>query len=342
MNPIAPVLVLALAQEAPPPPMVDVHGFVDAYYAFNFNRPSDGTNFIPGAGTSAKRAGEVSLNLAALDVAVKPSPVGLRLILNVGTGAEVVHAGEPPAPFVGPEVWHLVQQASAIWEPTPKWHFEAGIYPSHIGFETLPSKDNWTYTRGDMGELSPYYQAGLMAKYAFTDRLSAQLHVINGWQVIGDNNRSKTVGTQLAWSADAFSVAFNTCIGPELPADDRDWRFFGDLVATWKPTAKLSLAASADAAFQQPASSWKAASVWARYAFSDAVAVAGRAEVFDDADGAISGAAQQLWEGTATLEVRPASGLIVKLEGRYDRSTAPSFSGSNDEFLAVVGTVAAF
>jgi hypothetical protein len=38
----------------------------------------------------------------------------------------------------------------------------------------------------------------------------------------------------------------------------------------------------------------------------------------------------------------PASGLIVKLEGRYDRSTAPSFSGANDEFLAVLGAAAAF
>lgn len=341
-----PLLCALLVAQAP----LDVHGSVDTYYAYNFNRPADGSNFIPGTGTSARRAGEVSLNLAALDVAMKPQPVGFRLILNAGTATEVVHAGEPPGPFLGPQVWHVVQQASAIWEPSPKWHLEAGIYPSHIGLETLPSQANWNYTRANMGELSPYYQAGVMAKYAFTDQLSAQIHFINGWQVIGDNNRAKTVGTQLAWSTGELSFAFNTCLGPELANDNGDWRFFGDLVATWKPTPKLSLAASLDGAIQQQpsasAASWQAAALLARYAFNDSVALAGRAEWFNDPDGAISGTAQQLSEGTATLEVRPSPGLIAKLEGRYDHSTAEVFSTASDpardQVLVVLGTVAAF
>ena len=67
-------VALVLAQAGP----LDVHGYVDAYYALNFNWPADGSNFIPGAGTSAKRANEISLNLAALDVAVKPAPLEVR------------------------------------------------------------------------------------------------------------------------------------------------------------------------------------------------------------------------------------------------------------------------
>lgn len=46
----------------------------------------------------------------------------------------------------------------------------------------------------------------------------------------------------------------------------------------------------------------------------------------DDEDGAVSGIAQTLREVTATLEHRPVERLILKLEGRYDRSSAPAFA----------------
>src|SRR5689334_7444025 len=84
--------------------LLDVHGYVDTYYAHNFNRPADDANFIPGTGTTAKRSGEIALNLAALDIALAPKPVGLRLILNYGTGGDVVHSGEPIGESSGPDL----------------------------------------------------------------------------------------------------------------------------------------------------------------------------------------------------------------------------------------------
>ena len=66
---------------------------------------------------------------------------------------------------------------------------------------------------------------------------------------------------------------------------------------------------------------------------------------------------QRLPEGTGTLEFRYAQNLIVKLEGRYDHSTQPVFTGHgstlsvlgavlpeklHDQTLVVLGVVAAF
>ncbi|MCL4820906.1 MAG: outer membrane beta-barrel protein [Vicinamibacteria bacterium] len=49
---------------------------------------------------------------------------------------------------------------------------------------------------------------------------------------------------------------------------------------------------------------------------------------------------------TLTLEHRPDSRLILKLEGRYDDSTAPAFSGRDGaqkrQFLLLLGAVATF
>ena len=84
-----------------------------------------------------------------------------------------------------------------------------------------------------------------------------------------------------------------------------------------------------------------------RYAFTL------RAERFDDPEGAISGTDQDLTEGTLTFEYRPSKHLIVKVEGRYDHSTAPVFATdsldstnqpvlTSSETLIVVGVVATF
>ncbi len=76
-----------------------------------------------------------------------------------------------------------------------------------------------------------------------------------------------------------------------------------------------------------------------------------RAERFDDDEGAISGTPQDLHEVTLTLKHRPVPHLLLRLEGRYDRSTADVFATSEkntdgspvrtrEQFLLVLGGVA--
>jgi hypothetical protein len=100
---------------------------------------------------------------------------------------------------------------------------------------------------------------------------------------------------------------------------------------------------------------WEGLALYARFAPPESkTAVALRAETYDDDEGAISGTAQTLEEVTATLELRPLDRLILKVEGRYDRSTAEIFAGDGldatgegirdhrDETLLLVGAVVTF
>ena len=84
------------AEESDDSRRVEVSGFVDAYYAYNANRPADHENFFPGVGTSAKRDNEFALNLAQVDFALVPAPVGFHVALGFGNSAEVVHAAGAP------------------------------------------------------------------------------------------------------------------------------------------------------------------------------------------------------------------------------------------------------
>jgi hypothetical protein len=337
-------LVALAARAGEPEKPVTIHGFVDGYYAWNRNDPASHDSFFPGAGSTAKRANEFNLNLAALEIVRDAAPLGFHLSLVAGNGADVIHAAES-------EGFRHIYQASVIYKINDKLTIEGGIFPSHIGFESFYSKDDWNYTRSWPGELSPFYQTGVHATYQFDSHWSGEVHVLNGWQIINDNNDAKAIGVKIAYTNDRLTTSLNTFDGPELPHDNSHWRHFGDLIASWKATPKLSLAGSLDRGHQElpgdTTANWLGVAAFGRYAFDDRHAVAVRCSLFHDPDNAISGAAQKLTEETLTYEFHPVTNLIVKIEGRHDHSTAPVFAhktdqSTNNQTIVVIGAVATF
>jgi hypothetical protein len=290
-------------------------GFIDLAAVYNANRPANHENFIPGTGTSGKRANELMLNLAQVQwarAATEEDPVGFTLSLVAGDGTDVVHSADPD--------FRHIYQASLAYRLPSGVTLEAGVFPSHIGMEGFYSKDNWNYTRSWLGELSPYYQTGVKASYAFNDRWSGQLHVLNGWQVIHDNDDNQAIGTQIAYNHGPLSASFNTYADVD--------RKFGDLVVIYRVDPQLQLGTSVDVGRD------RGAGVYARYALDDRHALALRVDGYSNPD---------VREATLTYELRPRDSLIVKLETRYDRSTARVFSDAERaQFLALGGVVVTF
>jgi hypothetical protein len=108
---LLPALLLAQADapEEQAASRLKVVASVDAYHGFNAQHPADRVSFLPGTGTTAKRADEFSLNLATLGARLEPAPVGFRVLQGVGTAMDVVHAGEPEGLATGPAVWRTVE-----------------------------------------------------------------------------------------------------------------------------------------------------------------------------------------------------------------------------------------
>lgn len=323
---------------------VTIHGFVDGYYAWNSNNPASHESFFAGAGSTAEHANELTLNLAALEIVRDAAPLGFHLSLVAGDGADVIHAAESKG-------FRHIYQASVIYKVSDRLTIEGGIYPSHIGFESFYSKDDWNYMRSWPGELSPFYQNGIHASYQFDSHWSGDVHLLNGWQHIKDNNDAKAIGVKIAYTSDRLNTSLNTFDGPELPNDNTHWRHFGDLIASYKATPKLSLAGSLDRGHQELpgdiAANWLGIAGFGRYAFDDRHAVAVRGSLFHDPDNAISGAAQRLTEETLTYEFHPVTNLIVKIEGRHDHSTAAVFArktneSTNNQTIAVIGAAVTF
>src|SRR5262245_3110480 len=124
---------------------VELHAFVDVYYAYNSNHPANGSNFFPGTGTTAKDADAFAVNLAQVEVSMPADPVGFKIAVGAGTGEGVLHAAEPG----GSDVWRNLLLASVSYQTGlgRGLSFEGGIMPSHVGLEAFYSKDDWNYTR---------------------------------------------------------------------------------------------------------------------------------------------------------------------------------------------------
>ena len=79
---------------------------------------------------------------------------------------------------------------------------DAGIMPSHIGWESAIGKDNYTLTRSIAAENSPYFETGVRLSYT-TDNGKWYLSglVLNGWQRIAkpEGNQSISFGHQVTY-----------------------------------------------------------------------------------------------------------------------------------------------
>jgi hypothetical protein len=318
-------------------------GFVDAYYAYDFDRPASRDRAFT---TQPARHNEFNVNLAYLDAVIAADRVRGRFALQTGTSVQSNYAGEPTQGSVsGPSLSRDIQEATAGYRVTDKLWLDGGIYFSHIGMESFISRDNWTYSRSLMGDFSPYYQAGVKASYQFSDAWSGQLHVLNGWQNISENNENKALGTQVAWApAGGWSVTYNTFWGQEV---GNQGRFFNDLVVKTPAWGKFQLEGAADYGIQhKPSGSggfskWYAGSLIGRYAFTERVAVAARVERYVDEDQVIvvtGGPAFKTTGASVNLDVQLHKQLVWRTEVRElwcENKLYPSAHGlvKNDGFV---------
>jgi len=120
------------------------------------------------------------------------------------------------------------------------------------------------------------------------------------------------------------------------------WRHFVDLVITSEPIDSLRLVLNADYAVENrrdgdfastfSAHDWYGGMLGARYLVCEKFAVAGRGEVYRDADGTTTGLVNgipitgaTIYTGTVTLDYLPSKNLLVRLDNRLDSSTKQIF-----------------
>ena len=174
-------------QPSPEPPKIDVTGFVDVYYGYNFNQVD------PIARTFDIQHNTFSLSLAEIAFAKgvsADSRVGFRVDLDFGKTADLVAAFEPESD--GKEIYKHIEQAY-LSLLTGKVTWDAGKFVTPIGGEVIESQDNWNYTRSILfGYAIPFYHVGVRATVAASDKVTVAGYLVNGWNNTSEINGDKT------------------------------------------------------------------------------------------------------------------------------------------------------
>src|SRR5690606_770766 len=125
-----------------------VSGYLETYFGYDFNKPAD--NNRPGFVYSHNRHNEVNLNLGFIKGSYASENLRANLALMAGTYTNANLAAEPG-------VLKNIFEANAglRLSPSANLWLDAGIFSSHIGFESAISKDCWVLTRNISSENTP-------------------------------------------------------------------------------------------------------------------------------------------------------------------------------------------
>jgi hypothetical protein len=299
----------------------EIGGLVDGYYDW-FSTKADGVyrNFDT-------KHNAFTLNMAEIWVAKAPatdSPVGYKVRLNFGPAASnFIAFAEPSTPLVNVEEAYGSYMAKA----GKGLQIDFGKFVTNAGAEVIEAKDNWNYSRSLLFALAiPYYHAGIRLTYSPNDKVTLMGGVVNGWNNVAENNTGKTVMASVTFKPNGSSSIIGNYIGgPETAGTNDNFRNLLDVVGSYTVDPKLSVMGNIDVG-KDGSSKWWGVGGYLKYQATDIVAVVPRVEYYDDQDGFSTGIVQKLKEATVTLEIKPASSFIWRIEYRGDFSDQSVFT----------------
>ena len=265
-------------------------GYIETYYSYDFGNPDN--HLRPGFVYSHNKHNELNLNLGLIKGSYLKDNVRANLSLMAGTYPEYNLAAEQ-------DLLKNVYEANIGVKISAKHNLwiDAGILPSHIGFESAIGKDCPTLTRSILADNSPYYEAGAKISYtSSTEKWYLAAMYLNGWQRIQkiDGNQTPAFGTQITYKPSSkTTLNWSTYAGNEQPDFDRKWRYFNNFYGQFKVTEKTSLTAGFDIGSQQSANksnkydTWFSPVVILQYKPTAKIQLAARGEYYDDEKGVI-------------------------------------------------------
>ncbi|MDR3008825.1 MAG: porin [Sphingobacterium sp.] len=269
---------------------LSISGYLEAYYLRDFNNPIGNTR--PGFVYSHNRTNEVNINLALLKAAYETTNTRANLALGVGTYMNANYSAEPG-------VLKNIYEANAGVRISKKHNLwiDAGIFSSHLGFESAIGKDNWTVTRSIFADNSPYFETGAKISYtSASGKLFLSGLVLNGWQRIQrvDGSSLPAFGHQLVYKpTDKWTINSGSFIGSDKADSVRQMRYFHNLYAIYQVNEKLGITFGFDIGAEQKAKGSSTYNVWytpvliARYATTERFSLTARGEYYNDKHGVI-------------------------------------------------------
>lgn len=304
-------------------PALNISSFLDVFYVYDFNQPQ-GTARQPFL-FNHNRHNEFNLNLGFVKLGLEHSKYRANFALQAGTYPNDNYSAEPGVlkNIFEANVGLSLNKKNNLW-------IDAGVFASHIGFESAISSNNWTMTRSLMAENSPYFLSGAKLTYNPNDKWEMAGLIVNGWQRIQrlEGNSLPSFGTQVNFSpTEKFTLNWSTFIGTDDPDTTRRMRYFNNFYGQFQLTERFGLIAGFDIGTQQRIKGssdydfWYSPAIIGQFTINKTWKTAIRAEYYQDEMGVII--PKNTPNGFKTtglslnLDYSPTQNIICRLEGRW-------------------------
>lgn len=259
------------------------NAYAELYYSYDFAKPAN--NEKPDFIYNHKRHNEINANLILLKTNYSATNLRANLGLMTGNYSRYNLSAEP--------TWarHLFEANLGIKLSKEKnlW-LDAGILPSHIGFESAISADCWTLTRGIYAENSPYYETGVKLGYSTKNgNLSTAFFVLNGWQRIKKLNliQKPSFGIQVLYKpSEKLLLNYSNFTGSDIQSNLNALRTFHNLYMQFAMSKKLGMIAGFDIGSDKYNSAdygiWYSPVLIMRYSVTEQIKLAMRGEYYND------------------------------------------------------------
>lgn len=312
---------------------LSLSGYIETYYSYDFDNP--GTHVRQPFLYSFNRHNETNLNLGLVKLAYQTEQVRGNIALMAGTYPNDNLSAEQG-------VMKNIYEANAgvkISRNKNLW-LDAGIFSSHIGFESAIGKDCWNLTRSLLAENSPYYLSGLRIAYTSGDgKWGLSGLVVNGWQRIYrvDGNHTPAFGHQLTFKPSAaITLNSSSFIGSDKPDQVRLMRYFHNFYGIFQVNDKFAITTGFDLGAEESAkgsgkyNTWYAPIILMKWSASPKFNLAARIEYYSDANGVIISTGTphgfKTWGYSLNLDFLLHDQVLWRVEGRGFSSKDPIFN----------------
>lgn len=325
------------------PPKLTISGFADVYYVYDFNLPQrvQRQPFL----FNHNRHNEFNLNLGLIKLGLKQAKYRANLALHTGTYVNDNYVAEPGLlkSIFEANIGLSLNKKNNLW-------LDAGIFSSHIGFESAISMDNWTLTRSLLAESSPYFLSGAKLTYNPNSKWEIAGLIVNGWQRIQrlQGNSLPSFGTQVKFSpTDEVTVNWSSFAGTDDPDTTRRMRYFNNFYGQFQLTKKVGLIMGFDIGVQQKTKGnssydyWFSPVIIGQYTINKTWKTAIRAEYYQDETGIIIPTSTKNGFKTTGLSLNidysPTKKISCRIEGRWLNSKDNVFEAksipTNNNFI---------
>ncbi|HEX7841622.1 MAG TPA: outer membrane beta-barrel protein [Kofleriaceae bacterium] len=326
--------------------MITVGAYLEEYYQLQFQNASNRITNLRGFDN---RSRTFTLSSVALDVKGETGPLTEHVVLQVGHTPSTYYLAEPALPgtpsvdATSGELWKYLQAVNLSAKAPHDLVIEAGLFPSPIGPEVIPVKDNWNWSRSNLFFGLPSYHTGATVSHALGDNWTGKLHVYNGWNSVTDNNSTPSMAVSVAYASGNTNAQLLYFGGNERPSgapEGEPWCNLFDAILQVPVGGDVTVLVHGDAGFESNhfgTSWWAAGAASAKLQLAPELYAAVRGDYFYEnvAANRTGRASPIFWpvtwvaEGTATLAYQPIDHASLRLEYRHDQAAGNAYFGGD-------------